>query len=83
MCDLPALSTLRGPQSVSNDMGQQPFPEKPGLVPDYVTVWEGNDSHAGIKQTATFVMSRPWKTEAHYYRINKNGFLWTKLLTVY
>lgn len=43
MCNLSALSALRGPQSVSNDMGQYPVPEEPGLVPDPVIVWEGDN----------------------------------------
>lgn len=43
VCNLSALSTLWGPQSVSNDMGQHRVPEEPGLVPDPVTVWESDN----------------------------------------
>lgn len=60
VCNISAVSALRGPQSVSNDMGQHPVPEEPGLVPDPVTAWEG-DNRAALEEgrVAPSVLNRP------------------------
>lgn len=60
VCNISAVSALRGPQSVSNDMGQHPVPEEPGLVPDPVTAWEG-DNRAALEESrvAPSVPNRP------------------------
>lgn len=53
VCDISALPTLRGPQSVPDDLGQYPVPEEPGLVPDPVTGWEG-ETRATARESQMF-----------------------------
>lgn len=77
VCNLSTVSTLWGPQSVSNDMGQHPVPEEPGLVPDPVIVWEG-DNRAMLEEVPT----KSWtgmacKCIVGVFKIDENKTYWS------
>lgn len=55
--DIFALSTLWGPQSVPNDVGQHTVPEEPGLVPDPVTLREDKPGSRGKAKRKPSVQS--------------------------
>lgn len=83
VCNIFALPTLWGPQSVPDDMGQHTVPEKSGLVPDPVTVWE---DEAGATAKESQVFSHAWavmmcKCAAGLSNLNGNKTYWSAAIT--
>lgn len=83
VCNISAVSTLWGPQSVPDDMGQHPVPEEPGLVPDPVTVWE-DDTRATLKESQVFTNASAVMTckgVAGLFNLNGNKSYWSAAIS--
>lgn len=64
-------------------MGQYPVPEEPGLVPDPVTVWEG-DTRAMLKESQVFTNAgavMTCKRVAGLFNLNGNKTYWSAAIS--